>query len=214
MGFARFLTATGLLVGAFSAQPAIAGKAEDEAIARSPADATRYITIANDRLDTSITLSSEPFYLKKDGLLRVVNADQFMRAWIDKKTGKATFQVYIWARYGNNWQNFNRATYTTSDGPVDAEVVNISSDVEGCSAYGCTLREDFGFSVPEDVVRYAAEGAAAGTGERWEYRIYSKSGPPQTTGLLKTEIAGLLRRVDLERSYLRKPSSDPTLDAP
>ena len=161
------------------------------------------MAVTNDPLDTSITLSTESFYQLRQGLLKVVNSDKFLRAWVNKKTGEARFQVYVYVNYGGNgWQFFNRASYETASGPENADVTRIASDVTGCSRYGCGHREDFGFNVPEAVLRWAARDAAAGVDASWKFRLYSQAGIAETTGVLKTEIAGLLMRVDDERNRI------------
>lgn len=186
--------------------PAIAKQSKQElaAIARSPEQAAYFVNVKNDKLDTVIQLDTEPFFQARQGLLGSVNSDQFLRAFIDKSSGKTTFQIYKWVRYVGPWSFFNAANYETADGPKSAQFTEIHSEVESCLSYGCIKREDFGFQVPEQVLRDVAKDAKAGDDSWWSFKVYARNGSDLTGEMLKTEIAGLLIRVDQERAEPKK----------
>jgi len=51
-------------------------------------------TVKDDALGTVATISTQNGYQEKRGLLRIVWNDTFLRGFIDKATGRRTFQVY------------------------------------------------------------------------------------------------------------------------
>ena len=87
------LTATGA-----DAAPKI-NKAARAYLALTPADVRSLVQIQDDGLDTVATLDTQPVFLEKKGLLGIVWNDNFVRAYVDKKTGKAIFQLYQMVAY-------------------------------------------------------------------------------------------------------------------
>lgn len=51
-------------------------------------------TVKDDPLDTVATITTVNGFQEKRGLLGIVWDDNFLRAFIDKKSGKTSFQVY------------------------------------------------------------------------------------------------------------------------
>jgi len=51
-------------------------------------------TVKNDGLDTVAIVTTRNGFQEKRGLLGIVGDDVFLRAFIDKKTGRASYQVY------------------------------------------------------------------------------------------------------------------------
>lgn len=193
-----------LLAGSVAIAAPKLTKAEQAAVNATPEEVAAKVAISNDPLDTVIKVSSEPFYVVRSGLLRMVNADKFVRAMIDKKTGETVFQVYIYTTYSGEWMFINRATIETPSGPEDANFVEIDRRVISCTGtFGCVHREDFAIDVPEKVLREVSRGAKGGTDDIWNMRLYAKTGQAETTGILKAEIAGLLIAVDREREKLK-----------
>lgn len=182
-------------------------KAQRELIALSPEQIAAKIEVKDDPLDTVIRISSAPVYTHRQGLLKLTNGDKFFRAFIDKKTGEVTYQLYVWVTYGGGeWQNINRVNYETPNGPASVEAHRIDSDVS-CGRYGCSYTEHFAFDLPEDVVREIAKGAEAGVDGQWRFRYYGRTSDAATTSMLKTEAAGFLSVVDRVRADL-KPASN------
>lgn len=179
-------------------------KGERAAIAATPEQIADMASVRNDPLDTVITITTEPFFQERSGLLRTVQADKFVRVLIDKKTGQSTFQVYVWVTYEGDWHFADRVNYETKGGPVSAVVRRINSDVQSCTRYSCSKREDIAFNVPEADIREIAATAEAGKDQSWMFRIYGRTEGGTTTGILRTEVAGALIAADRERALLNK----------
>lgn len=198
MGYAAALSlATTLLI-----QPASAKVDKDleTAINATVEQASDLMTVKDDPMETYIEVDSERFYQARQGLLKVVNGDKFLRAYVDRKTKKAIYQVYAWVSYGGSWLNLDRANLEAVDGPVPAEVHRVNAQVEGCSRYGCTQREDIAIDVPEAILRWAASGAQPGTDAYWKIRVAGQSGQSGDMLILKTEVAGFMLQVDRARN--------------
>lgn len=172
-------------------------KAERAAIDMAPEQIAAIAEVKNDSLDRLIRISTRPFFeeAKKGG-------DKFFRAYIDKKTGDARFQVYAWIRYDGETRDFDRVNYETPAGLVSEEVHQIDIDVLGCSARYCTYTEDIAFDVPEATLRQIAAGAKAG--ETWRFKIFGRFADGIETEMLKTEAAAILIAADRERAQLKK----------
>jgi hypothetical protein len=158
-------------------------------------------TLNDDELDTTAVITTEPGFQDKQGLLGIVNYDEFLRAFIDKKTGKAVFQIYEWQRYGaSGWNFYQTVNFATPSGPQSESVDVLNRRVEDCSADGgCVYREDWGFDVPENLLRGYAADYAAGNRGVWLYKTEAKSGTEFKDGLTYAEIAGCLMVVDAYR---------------
>lgn len=206
MGVARAVRYATSLALLLSPVPSWAGDKpkndELRAIAASPEDVAALVEIQDDSLDTIARVSTQPFFRQYVNLMTSTGGDKFARALIEKKTGRTIFQIYISMTYQDDWQFFDRVNYETNAGPVSVEAVKIAQNVNDCPRYGaCVHTEDFAFDVPEETLREIAKGAAAGTNDTWHFKIFGR-GSEQVTGMLKTELAGLLIAVDRERVKL------------
>lgn len=151
-----------------------------EALAtRTPSDVETLVQVKGDNLDPAITISSYGVtQITNKGLVTSTSREtSFLRAFIDKKSGTISAQIYHVAYYGGrNWNFFTRATYETDSGPTEVDVVRIDSDVS-CFRYGCSYVEDIGVPVEFAALEQAAshfDPAKPMAG--LHYRIFAKSG--------------------------------------
>jgi hypothetical protein len=159
--------------------------------------------LKDDALDTIATFSTVNGLKEKHGLLQLVWNDNFLRAFVDKKTGATEFQVYnvIWYQ-GSNWRFYYQANYETPGGPETCELTSISRDVDctGSKYGGCRYNEHVGFLVEEELLRKIAEVHATtwqpGMKVGWKYKLKAQAGPDYQDGILPAEVVGLLERVD------------------
>lgn len=163
-------------------------------------DISRKISVSDDELDTVAKLTSQPIFQHKKGLLGIVWEDNFLRAFIDKKTGNSTFQIYQSISYQGDWRWYNRVNYSTPNGPVSTELTPIASDVLSCSGSrysgGCRMIEEFGFEVPESLLRTIANGYQPGQVAAWRFKYKAKSFGDWQDGILPLEVAGFMKAVD------------------
>lgn len=167
-----------------------------EFLARSVDDVAKDIVVKDGPLDVTATIHSCDVFKQKRGLLRIVWDDNCIRAFIDKKTGRTSYQIYQSIRYTGNWRFYRTVNYSTPTGPVAEKLTLISSDVLSCSGLsGCEKIEVFGFNVPEELLLSAASAWKDGPETAWRFKYLSKSGSEWPDGIAGLEIAAFLKTV-------------------
>ncbi len=157
------------------------------------------VTIKDDSLDTVARFSTVNGFQEKRGVLGIMWDDNFLRGFIDKKTGKRSYQVYNLIQYtGSNWRFYNLVNYEAPGGPRSKELILISRDVNcsGSRYGGCTYAEHVAFDVDEELLRFVARLYQPGARVAWRYKLVPKRGEDYQDGLLPAEIAGFLQRMD------------------
>jgi hypothetical protein len=170
------------------------------ALALTPEHFAETAEIKDDDLETVATISTLPGYQRKRGLMKVLWDDNFLRAFIDKSTGKTTFQVYQIIPYSGRFRRYQTVNFETPAGPRSIPATTIDQSVDGCSRYGCSYTEHVGFDVDEDVLRAAAAAYRPGVAAAWRFKFKAQSGDEWQDGILGAEIVGLLTVVDAYRS--------------
>lgn len=160
-------------------------------------------TIKDDSLDTTATITTVNGLQEKRGLLGIVRDDNFLRAFIDKKTGRTTIQLYQVIYYqGSGWKFYQTVNYETPTEPESRPVMIISRDVDcsGSRYSGCTYTEHVGFDVDEKLLRTIAVGYQPGQPVGWKFKFNAKSGKDYNDGMLTAEVAGFLEAIDAYRA--------------
>jgi hypothetical protein len=124
--------------------------------------------------------------------------DEFLRGFINKKTGVRTLQVYAFITYQDSaWRYYDTVNFQTATGPVSMPTTVIDRQVSGCSSSStCLYSEHFGFTVDESLLRAIAVGYVPGKPGIWLFKFIPHSGPEFTDGLSNAEVVGFLARVD------------------
>lgn len=161
-------------------------------------------TVKDDYLDTIATITTVNGLTQKHGLMSMVWDDNFLRAFIDKRTGETSFQLYQVIYYtGGGWNFYQTANYETPSGPQSkpATVIHRDVDCSGSRYSGCTYVEHVAFDVEQSVLRAVAADYMAGRRAGWGFKFSARSGGSYNERMLSAEIAGLLDAVD---AYLRR----------
>lgn len=170
----------------------------DTALALDKEHFKQTLSLKDDSLDTVAKFSTVNGFKEKHGLLGIVWDDNFIRAYVDKKTGIATFQVYNSIYYqGYGWKFYNRVNYETPDGPNSKKVTVIDRNVD-CTSYrygGCTYNEHVAFTVDQTLLETIVRTYKAGIRTVWKYKIIPKAGEDYKAGLLPAEIAAIVEAV-------------------
>lgn len=158
--------------------------------------------LRDDGLETIATITTRNGWQQHDGLLGIVNTDAFFRAFIDKKSGDARFQVYHAMHYiARHRDSFETVNYETLSGPAAAPLTVIFRSRDGCRrAEGCPFDEVVGFDVGETLLRKLAARYVPGEATTWRYRLKAHSGMARDDGFVAAEIAGVLAAVDRYRA--------------
>nr|DAQ12771.1 MAG TPA: hypothetical protein [Caudoviricetes sp.] len=189
---------------------AVSPRSVEEAVALTPDHFKASAKIDDDDLDVVANISTLGGMVKRQGLLGVVWNDNFLRALIDKKTGRITFQVYQYINYEGDWRFYETVNYETPDGPVQKRLIQISRDVLSCSgsrySTGCSYSEHFAFEVDEALLRTIAAGYQPGAAVVWKFKFGAQRAEDWNDAILPAEVAGFLQAVD----EYRAASSTPT----
>ena|GEM_PF-1400087 len=201
LNLTHWLCAPALVLAALPYQAlgaAAAEKAARELEALTPENVAARVTIKDDDLEASAIFTTEPVYQERRGLLGNVPNDSFVRAFVDKRTGTATWQVYVVTNYIGSWRFFEQANFQTSNGVETVPVTVIDRQVQTClSSSDCVYTEQVGFTLSDELARalghlYAPNGQLA----IWRFRLKAKSGEDFTDGFAVAEVAGIIKAVD------------------
>lgn len=177
-----------------------------QALALTPDHFANTAVVSDDELDVTATITTQPGFQHRTGLLNWLWSDEFLRAHVDKKTGAATFQVYQMINYDGDWRFYQTVNYETPTGPKQDMLTIISRDVGSCSRYGCSHTEHFAWSVDESLLRTIAEMYSPGASMAWKYKYGARAAEDWQGGILPAEVVGILQRVDKYRADNGLPS--------
>lgn len=186
------------------------GPSQEERLAQilalTPEHFANTAAVSDDELDVTATITTQPGFEYRTGLLNWLWSDEFLRAHVDKKTGAVTFQVYQMINYDGDWRFYQTVNYETPDGPKQDSLTVISRDVTSCSSDGCSHSEHFAWSVDEALLRTIADAYSPGVSAAWKYKYGARAAEDWQGGILPAEVVGILRRVDKYRSDHGLPS--------
>ncbi|MEZ5687871.1 MAG: hypothetical protein R3E21_03645 [Caenibius sp.] len=165
----------------------------------TPEHFARTSKIEDDGLEVVATIHTRDGYTFKGGLTDRMRADTFLRAFVDKRSGSATYQLYAQLSYSGEWRTFSSALYATSQGPVSVPLTVIDRDVD-CHYGTCVFTEHVTFPLPEEIVRELAGQADEHTVKPWRFRFKARSGLDWTDDMTPAEAAGLLLAVERYRA--------------
>lgn len=148
--------------------------------------AVAQVQVEDDKFSASATITGakkaiNPF----GGTFRMWN----IRAWIDKKTGEVTEQLYLETSYLGHWRFWQTAADDQAD-PL--EVVAIDRSVDDCTGM-CSYSETVGVTLPNDYVRrHAATG--------FQVKVSAKSGDSLILDVGADQIQPVLNAIDAYKS--------------
>lgn len=170
--------------------------------AMTPAQFQARATLHDDALETIATITTADGFVERRPLLGLPPDDVFLRAFIDKGTGRTGYQVYISTRYRDyGWADWLSVNYATPDGPVSARLLRIARIRTSCrTGRVCPRIETVGFDIGERLLRSQAARYAPGAITPWLFKLKARNGADQLEMLSAAEIAGLLMAVDAYRA--------------
>lgn len=176
----------------------------------TPEDFAASVDVRDDAMETVATFTTLNGFQYKNGLLKLVWSDHFLRAFVDKTDGTARFQVYMnLFEAGSGWPRFQSVNYLIPEGQLaSVELDKLGSDVS-CSGYtGCTYNETVAFNLSEDEMRVLARSYVSGGRVELKMRLKGQSGVSRDRTLTASEVAGLLQVVDAYRANLQVGDSE------
>jgi hypothetical protein len=154
------------------------------------------VSVTDDSLETLVTLTTAPVWKSNGRFTDKVRSDNFLRAFIDKRTGTVRYQVYQQVTYSGEARRFSTVNYATPAGPVSTEVTPISEEVITCAGSLCVYRDALGFDVSRSVLDHIAARYAPASIEFWRFRFKGRGGLDWEDRIAPAEVAGLLQAVD------------------
>lgn len=163
--------------------------------------------VIDDPLDVETVISSERGFRTGQGLLKSPASDNHLRAFVDKRSGAARFEVRQTLMYPGSIRGYGKVAYQTSQWPVTTSLTKIRDNASHCFLFEApeVCREEVSFSVSESELRRAAAAPGA-----WGFKFTSDKGYEHRTAITHAEIEGLLRAVDGYRRTL--PSAQAAAD--
>lgn len=148
-------------------------------------------------------ISTKNGFQQKQGLLRFVYDDNFLRALIDKKTGKVTYQLYQSIYYeASDWRFYRKANYDTPEGTESVDAILLrpplahSFDCPDHTSSVCTYNEHVGFTVERERLDAIARMYEPSKSVEWRFKFIPRAGDDFHGGLLLAEVVGFLQVVD------------------
>lgn len=179
--------------------------------ALTPQGVADKIETLDDDLETTATLTTANAYQSNGKFTDRVRSDNFLRAFIDKRSGTTRYQLYQSITYNYIYRNFSGASFATAEGPSNIAITVISHEVLGC--FGgpdkCSYKDTLGFDISEDQLRWVAGQYVAGASPFWRFKFRSQAGMDWEDRMMPAEAAGLLEAVSRYRarhSVLSKPT--------
>ena len=175
----------------------------------TPAAFQARTTLSDDALDRVATLTTTNGFVERRTFGGRASDDVFLRAFIDKATGRVSYQVYVTVRYrGYNWAHWDGANYEAPGGPMSARVDRIARLRTVCRrGWVCLRSETIGFSVAASILRQQADRYVPGTVTPWRFKVLAKSGTQRILILSAAESAGMMMAVDAYRADHHLPHS-------
>ncbi len=152
--------------------------------------------IRDDNLDFVATFTTDAGFVAKTAPPGYYFQDEFLRAFIDKRTGKRTFQLYFIARYPGPQRLYVTANYETASGPKEAvvSVINRNKSCERSQGVTyCDYSEELVFPLDESIIRMIADRYGKGDPplQEWHYKFFAHSGNTLEGVILPAEAKGL-----------------------
>ncbi len=175
----------------------------------TPADFQARTSVSDDALDRFATLTTTNGFVEHRSFGGHAPDDVFLRAFVEKATGRVSYQVYVTIRYrGYSWAQWDSANFETSGGPQAARVDRIARLRTVCRrGWVCPRSETIGFGVTAGVFRQQAERYVPGLLTPWQFKVSARAGSARILMLSTAEIAGMLMAVDAYRADHHLPQS-------
>jgi len=169
----------------------------------TPEHFLRTAILEDNELKSTATITTIEGHRRKQGLLRMVYDDNFLRAIIDKKTGKVTYQVYQSIFYqATDWRMYRKANYETPKGSESADATFLRPplahhfDCPDHTSSICTYNEHVGFTVDRELLDSIASTYEPSKNGVWRFKFTPRIGDDFQDKLSVSEIVGFLQAVD------------------
>jgi hypothetical protein len=182
------------------------GDSAEQMISFTPEHFRDTARIIDDALDTTAIITTEEGSRRGgdfsvDGWTR----KSFLRAFVDKRSRAATYQLYVAISYLGDRRVYSTINYFTPQGVQSSSLVKIAHGTDSChEGEECLRTEDVALNMPEDMVRQLAATYTTHTRNGWVFKIKGKIIGTDVVGvIMPSEAAGLLMAVQAYKASLR-----------
>lgn len=187
------LLATSLIGTAAYSAPKLS-KAEAAVAALTPEQVSDRVKVTGtDQLDPTLWVSTKP-------LLDHPGADKFLRAAIDKTSGKVSYQIYFQSASSRGPLRLSKLTYLI-DGQLKASAITVIGTDVSCQRWGCIHYEDAIADLPRQDLEALSRGSTP-EDDSWRMRLFGNAVEGGDTQMFRNEIAGFLIAVDRQLATL------------
>jgi hypothetical protein len=166
------------------------------------------VAIADDDLEPTATISTVNAYQSRGGFTDKVRADNYLRAFIDKRTGATRYQLYQTVRYMGPDRAFQLASYATPSGPVPSDLRELGHNVVSCAGTICVRDDTLAFELSRPTLALIASQYVAGSSPPWRFRFKGQTGMDWEDRMMPAEVKALLLAVDRYRTAHGLPAVD------
>ncbi|MGA1797596.1 hypothetical protein VH567_02315 [Sphingomonas sp. 4RDLI-65] len=175
----------------------------------TPAQFQARTMLHDDDLDTVATITTADGFTRRRPLLGIAPDDVFLRAFIDKRSGRTAYQVYATVRYRDyGWADWQAVNYATPTGPRSIATQRIARVRASCGrGFACARSETVGFTIDAALLKMNAALYMSDQSTVWRFKLMAHNGAERPLLLTTAEISGLLMAVDAYRTDRHLPKS-------
>jgi len=162
----------------------------------SPQHFAETATVQDDDLETIATITTSDGFIWRGGFTSRVKADNFLRAFVDKKSGEALWQLYQTVNYNVDWRRFTSVNVKFPQGLERRDIDIISRDVVSCAYGTCAYRETIAFSLEEEELRSLLSSTTDPKTAFFRFKFNAQNSLDWTDDISLMEIQGALMAVD------------------
>lgn len=142
------------------------------------------------------TISTEPGFVERSGLMGMVWHDEFLTAVIDAGTGRTSFRIDVSITYSGARRSYRSASLAGMNGPASVAPTLVRTESANCAVSECMYTDHLAIPVDEALLRRLAAAYVPGRPIALIYTLTPKRGADYRGELSNAEIAGLLAKVD------------------
>ena len=203
-GHARAAIALALSLAALASPAAAYDRLPRALAAMSPSDFAARVRATEDT-STHIFSTSEA-YRRGRSIAGAYADDVHLRALVDRRTGRVTWQVWHDLAYVGARKTVWAVSYASAGETRRSQPIHLDHWPDRCPPTDgvgmCNEAMRVAFELPEQTVREIAAAYRPGARTPWMLHFQDENGRDVTGGLAPAEAAGLLQAVDARRARL------------
>lgn len=188
---------------AFTAPAAAHGRLPGPLAAMSPSDFAAQVRVTEDPAQGALVFSTSEAYQRGRSITGAYADDVHLRALVDRRTGRTTWQVWHELAYVGARKAVSAVRYTSAGETRRSEPIHLDHWRDRCPPTDgvglCNEGMRVAFELPEQAVREIAAAYRPGNRTPWPLHFQDENGRDVTGGLAPAEAAGLLQAVNARR---------------